>query len=380
MPLRRALLALLLAASAAPWTPPAAAKDEPQRPEHVVLVILGGGVRAKEMLDKAIMPTVAEAGVQGVVLEGVTATAPNPYAGAARILTGRDDDPPAGTRPRPSFPTLLECVRKDRALPAEKVWFVSYRGQDDLHLAHSEHADYGPAFAPGVAWGSGAFAQPLASFLETLGRPLPVPETVWPLLRKLRLANREAAGAWLPRDVDAGLPEAERLERALMTELDRKASLIRGPNPDDERAIRAALTVLAVHRPVLTVIRLGMAEEAQAKMDRYLAVLRAADEGIGRLRSAVAADPVTKGKTTFVVVADMGRNAAPNARGGLDADDASADRTRVALVADGPGIRRGGRMKGERTLQDVAPTVARLLGAAMPHAEGQALTALLAVE
>jgi hypothetical protein len=177
--------------------------------------------------------------------------------------------------------------------------------------------------------------------------------------------------------VDAGLPEAERVERALLAELDRKATLVRGPAPDDERAVRAALTLLAAHRPVLLVVRLGGAQAAQAGMDRYREVLRANDAGIAALRAAVQAEPGLDASTTFGVVSETGRNATPNERGGLDADDESRERVEVALVAEGPGVKKGARAKGDRRLEDVVPTLARLLGLPAPLAEGKPLEGIL---
>ena len=231
----------------------------------------------------------------------------------------------------------MEYVRHDRKLPAEKVWYVSFEGGDHLHLATSTDAAYGVAAAPSVATGVGAFAGPLARFLEDRGRPDPVEDDAWAVLRKLRLLGREARRSWLPQDLDAGLPSAERVERALLRELDRKRhpALLKQTHPTtprDEQAIRAALTVLAVHRPVLTVIRLGEAERAVHSFDEYRAVLAHADEGLGRLEDAVAADEQMRGKTTFVVLPDLGRNEKPDAEGRLGADDASKQRTRVSVL------------------------------------------------
>jgi hypothetical protein len=167
------------------------------------------------------------------------------------------------------------------------------------------------------------------------------------------------------------------VERALLAELDRATLVASGAAPEDDRAVRAAITVLRVHRPTLCVVRLGAAHRGQAGLEAYRQALRADDAAIARLRDAVESDAALKGRTTFWVVADTGRNAAPDAEGRLAADDDSPDRREVALVAEGPGIRRGARVKGERAVADVAPTIARLLGAAMPEAAGRVLAGLL---
>jgi len=339
-------------------------------PEHVVLVILGGGVRAQDMRDKELMPTLAAMAAAGHVVDQIVSGAEDGYAASARILTGDAAVLDGGRKPRPSAPTVFEYARAALDLPREKVWFVSFEGEDQLHLACSEHAQFGAVFAPGLAHGQGPFAQPLAGFLESLGRPVPMEPETWAHLRRLRLLSRSARAAYLPEAVDAGLPPAERVERALLRELDRKALLNQGPNPRDELATRAALTVLEVHRPVLTVVRYGEAEQGQASYEAYRKVLAADDAGLGRLRAAVAADARMAGRTLFFVVADRGRNAEPDAQGRLGADDASKARRLVSAILEGPGLAHRPVLKGPRALEDVAPTIGHLLGFTTPHASG----------
>lgn len=359
------------------WLRPVQAKEKPAAfPEHVVLIILGGGVRSADLADSALMPRLAAMGAAGCVVKKISSGAPDSYSAAMRILTGRRQEIDAARLPRPEHPTLCEYVRRDLDLPAEKVWFVSYEGEDHLHLAYSTDAAYGVACAPGIATGIGAFAHPLESFLEARGRPDPIEPGAWKVLRRLRRMSREARRSLLPRDLDAGLPRAERVERALLRELDRKRhpdllALTHPLNPRDEQAIRAAQTVLAVHRPALTVVRLGEAARAVASYEAYRKVLAAADAGIGRLRDAVAADKLLAGKTSFLVLSDRGRNEKPDAAGRLDADDASRQRGFVRLVFVGPGLRRRGRVEGARSLDDVCPSIAHLLGVRTPSANGR---------
>jgi hypothetical protein len=348
---------------------------------HLVLVILGGGVRAADLTDPTLMPTLAAmaAAKDGRALLELEAGAPDGYAGAARLLTGRNDGVDGTARTRPPHPTLAEYVRRGRDLPREKVWYVSFAGGDDLRLAWSDHEQFGESFAPAVASGWGAFAEPLGAFLETFGRPLPIEAEAWAHLRRLRRMGRDAATGLLPSDVDAGLPRAEAVERALLRELDRKALLLDVPNPRDEQALRAARTALEIHRPVLTIVRLGEAEQAHASYARYRAVLAANDRGIGVLRAVVDGDPQMAARTIFAVVADRGRNAQPDAAGALGADDASRERQRVALVIQGPGVRRRGGARIRRAVEDVCPTLGRLLGVETPQATGVVWEDLFAV-
>lgn len=349
----------------------------PAFPSHVVLVILGGGVRPDDMRDAELMPTLAAMADEGRYVTKVVSGAADAYAASARILTGRSEIVDPAAKQRPAWPTLGEYARVGLDLPATRTWFVSFEGGDRLHLAHSTHEQYGEVVAPSTTFGQGPFAQPLESFLEVLGRPLPQDPAAWAKVRRLRLVSREAVSIWLPREVDAGLPRAERVERALLKELDRKALLNRGPNPRDEQAFRAALTVLAVHRPVLTVVLLGEAEQGQASYEAYRRVLAANDGGLRRLRAAVAADPAMAHATTFVVVADRARAAKPDAEGRLpEAPDTKAGRI-TGVVVHGPGLARRPKSAGPRALEDLVPTLGHLLGFETPHATGTAWTGLL---
>lgn len=360
-------LPMTLAPGAALW----AKEPAPSAPEHVVLLLVGGGVRARDLLD-ARMTAVKALAEKGSVVDAVASPRRNAWLATQDLLTGRTDAPETEGRQRPAHPTLFEHLRAQPGARAEDVWLCVGAPGDDERLGASSDAAFGPSVGARVASGLGALGEPLRGFLEDLGRPLPVAEGVWPLLRRLRALNRQTAGPFLPDDVDAGTAEAERVERAALAELDRRALLVKAPNVEDERALRAALTVLAVHRPRLLAVRLTGAQAGLESLARYEEALLAADRGLERLRAAVDADPRLQGRTTFVVATDVGRNAKPGAGGALGMDDDSADRRTAVVVLAGPGVKTGARVKGPRTLADVAPTLGRLLSVALPGATGRA--------
>ncbi|MDA1194664.1 MAG: hypothetical protein O2894_05720 [Planctomycetota bacterium] len=355
----------------------AAPPKPPPHPAHVVLVILGGGVRVADMQDKDCMPHLVAWAEAGRFVKDVASDASDGYEAAGRILTGRAERLDGAAKPRPAWPTLGEYVRASEAVPASGCWLVAFEGGDRLHLAHSTHARYGAVVAPATTYGQGPFAQPMESFLERMGRPLPLQPAAWEQLRGLRRISRQAASIWLPDSVDAGRPRAEQVEQALLRELDRKALLNRGPNPRDEEVFRAARTVLAVHRPVLTVLLLGEAEQAQASYESYRAILAANDAGLERLRQDVEADSVLAGRTTFVVVADRPRAEKPDAAGRLGEAPASKAGRPVGVVIYGPGLQRRPRLKGPRALEDLCPSIGHLLGVETPQATGRAWLDLL---
>lgn len=366
-----ALLGLL--ADAAPLR---ARDEEPRRPSHVVLVVLGGGVRSADLLDAGRMPVLAGWGARGIAVDRVRSGARDAWTGAARILTGVDEGLDGAARARPGVPTLMEVVRSRRGLPREAVWFVSFEeSADALRLSFSTDPEYGPGAAPSGTYGQGPFAQPLGPFLERTGRPLPLSPEAFDLLRGLRAMSREAASVWLPEGVGAGTAAAERVERALLRDLDRRTLLAEGPIPRDERAHRAARAVLEIHRPTLLVLHLGEAEAAQVSFERYGEVLAAWDRALGRLEETVRADPALAGRTAFFVVADRGRDERPSAQGGLGEGQPSA--RDVAVVAFGPGLRARTKPKGPRSIEDLCPTIGALLGVETPRASGRVWSEVL---
>lgn len=331
---------------------------------HVVVVLFGGGVRLEDVRKAELCPTLAAwaADPKRLLVDRVESGSSDGYEAAARMLTGRADAVQAvGDAPR--APTVLERIRVAEDLEPHQVWYCSYEGGDALALAHSRDPAFGVAAAPSLATGRGAFGEPLADFLEQFGHPSPLEPGAARWLARLRASNREANAGRLPEArVLAGTAVAERTEAALLDELDARTLLARGPAVRDERALRAAATVLRIHRPRLLVVRLGEAAIARKSMASYEEVLRRVDRGIGRLREAVAADPRLRGRTCLVVALDRGRNAAPGPAGELGEDDASSSQTQVGVFFEGAGLRRRARVRGRRRLLDLAPTLLGLLG------------------
>ncbi len=366
-----AILAMVLGLRSGP--PPVARADAGAESAAVVLVILGGGVRSRDMLDPNVMPTLCRLGQEGVTVDRVRSDAPDAWAAAARILTGADEALDGAARQPPGFPTLMEYVRDAGASGRDDVWYVSFdAGTETDRLSCSTHPEFGSALAPSTAPEGGSFAGPLGGLLERMGRPIPIQEEAWAPLRAMRAASREAASIWLPADVDAGLAAAERVERALLRELDRRSLLNEGPNPRDELAWRAVCTILDIHAPRLLVVRLGEAEVAAVDVVRYRAVLAANDQGLARTVDSIASHPKLAGRTTLVVLADRGRDEKEHAPGRLAETDRSSSRRDVALVAWGAGLLSRKKPRGALRLEDVCPTLGALLGVATPHVQGRA--------
>ena len=238
-------------------TPQVPAGPSAPRCERVVLVVMGGGIRTKEFLGRPdLMPTVKEIAGAGFSCAGLAIAGRDHDDAVKGILTGRTIPIVTPGRARPTWPTLLEYARKGLRLPAKGAWLASYVDGDGLVLGASDHADYGDAFAPRLAYGEGPFGEPLKSLFAFFGRPNPTKPRTWGLLAGLRAVTAKEAEKRLPGALASTSAEDVRLERALLEEVDRRASGYSGAGGLDARALRAATTVLRVFRPTLLVDRL----------------------------------------------------------------------------------------------------------------------------
>ena len=136
-----------------------------------------------------------------------------------------------------------------------RAWLASYVDGPGLALAASDHADYGDAYAPSLAYGEGPFGESLAPLFRFFGRPNPTKAKTWEILARLRAASEKEAARRIPGALAKAGAEDQRLERALLEEVDRRATGYSGPGGLDARAVRAAITVLRVFRPALLVVR-----------------------------------------------------------------------------------------------------------------------------
>jgi len=107
----------------------------------------------------------------------------------------------------------------------------------------------------------------------------------------------------------------------------------------------------------------------------YVSSVQELDEPIMDLWEDLSSDPVYGDRTVMVITSDHGRHRIQdNAEFGEDFwrnhGDASAGDREVPLLFLGPGVRKGQVVEAPYTLEDVAPTIAALMGIKMPWARG----------
>lgn len=141
----------------------------------------------------------------------------------------------------------------------------------------------------------------------------------------------------------------------------------------------AALAVLTAHRPVVTCVSYSSVDLMghAGIWDDYLAAIVRVDSLLVELWHAIESDSVLGGDTDLFITSDHGRHY--DAYGGFQnhGDSCGGCRT-LPFIAVGPDIKVGATVTGAARMEDLAVTVAYLLGISGPPMEGSLLTGILA--
>jgi hypothetical protein len=332
-----------------------------QDDHHVVLVVLGGGVRTVDLVNQDHLPNFKMVFAQGVSTTQCRVEALESKAATRVMLTGTQPDPqPGPTKPWPS-PTLFECLRKERGLSQEQVWLIVSGPTDPAIFCTSSHPDFGPAFGPTVLAPDQILSHGLSHKADS-GSAIaadPAPSSTSPLAEALA-AN--APSGVRPKTIQS-------LTRLLASEL---KVLPTGPGEVDLRAMRCAAFVLQELDPVFLTVILSDASTAARRHSDALQVLKRLDAELGELLKAMRSTPERARRTSLVLAVDHGRNAKLSPDGSLGCDDGSASVSRVPVVFYGPGFRSRESSGSLFRQVDLAPTIGRVLDIRMRTAEGRA--------
>lgn len=349
----------LAAAPLAPSTPraPLAPLLVERKTKRVIVVAFAGGVRAKEVIGTpANVPNLMRIGKQGVTLPNVHCRNTGHYGAALAIFTGNTEVMGIRENERGLDPTLFEYLRRDVGLPASDVWLSTASGAQGRLFAHSDHPDYGKAFAANVLDGDGLFNVEFQKVIDAFGLPRADGDRDRKVLDGLAESLQPVAGGAGGADP----AQARRIEKFILDELTGSTARVTGPGAGDAKAIRVGLNILRVFKPRVLGITLQNADIAHGSYNGYVEVIRRNDEELGKLWDAVQSDPETKDTTAILVLPEFGRDKDLNERNGLDHGDGSESLLRNFLIAAGPDFARDKVIKTDCESFDVCPTVLSL--------------------
>jgi len=147
---------------------------------------------------------------------------------------------------------------------------------------------------------------------------------------------------------------------------------------DDDAAWVAAQSILGTQRPTFLTLYLSDVDHSGHAGDwtAYINAIEDADRIVGELWSWLQQDPEYSGSTTVLITNDHGRHTTDFSGHG---DQCEGCRT-IQLLALGPGIRAGYVSNVQRSIPDIAPTIAALLGFQTEFASGEIMTEILSYD
>ncbi|PYT32082.1 MAG: hypothetical protein DMG57_02995 [Acidobacteria bacterium] len=353
------------------------AEPAPRSQNKVIIVTFGGGVRNSE--------TFAPEGVRNIPHllalkpEGyfyrscVNSGVLSHFNSTASIVTGnwqRVDD--FGFQ-QPASPTLFELYRKQRSASALDAWAIA-TNKSFATMGSSSDTGFGDRFGGNVVL-------PKQLLLEA----------VEGAIRKGSeggVANRDLVLEHLENVLNEGYEGVGWTIFKAGRELDRKvrATLLRGlvdyihgpeaPTSGDELTFFITREVMREFAPRLLLVNFWDMDVAHwGSYSLYLQAITKTDRLCGMLWDEVQENPRYRGKTTVLILPELGRDGDVNtANGFLNHRSGDTSCRNVWLLALGAGVPKG---ETERTVQhvDIATTAAELLGAKCDGA-GRALKEL----
>jgi hypothetical protein len=382
--LRRRDVLRALAACLADWWLPrrvfAQNSSKFKKPDRrVIVVTFGGGVRYEDTLAPqgwANIPHLAgELVPQGLVYpvaryDGLTGH----FNSTAAMATGCRQDVDAYGGEAPMTPTIFELFRKEHALPPEETWVIATNKSFGL-MGGSKLRAFGDPYAANVVLPKQLLIETVKSAVSTDAGP--------------GVENRQALAERMMSALDEGYEgfgwKVHESGRALTSEL--KASLAKSlldyfndptvPTSGDELTFFMTKEIMTRLAPSLLLVNFWDIDIAHyGAYSLYLDAIRRTDRLVYDLWRHAQSLPQYRDKTTLLVVPELGRDG--DVAGNGFANHRSGDEScrRVWVVAVGAGVPAGAGTDRPVRTNDVAPTIARILGFKMPECEGRPLVEL----
>ena len=351
-----------------------------RKPERrVIIVTFGGGVRYEDTLAPEgwvnIPHLASELMPQGLVYpvaryEGLTGH----FNSTGALVTGcRQNVDAYGSEP-PVTPTIFELFRKAQALPPEETWVIATNKSFGL-MGGSKLRSFGDPYSANVVLPKQLLIETIKSAVSTEVGP--------------GVEDRQALAERMMSALDEGYEgfgwKVHESGRALTAEL--KASLTKSlldyfndpamPTSGDELALFMTKEIMTRFAPSLILVNLWDIDIAHyGAYSMYLDAIRRTDRLVHELWNHAQSSTEYRGRTTLLVMPEMGRDGDVAGNGFANHRSGDDSCRRVWLVALGAGVPAGTGTDRPIRTNDVAPTIARILGFKMPECEGRPLPEL----
>ena len=347
---------------------------------RVILIRFGGGVRRREAIvpEHTFAPflcrNLASRGslFPRMIIDQQEGLNTSHGEGTLNLLTGRYDryqDIQNGflkARFEPKVPTLFEYFRKNfRVAPHETLIVNGEDRPDEEFYTFSNHAGYGIDFRSSVL--------SLYRFKRWLYERQLADGRLTEAQRRDRLDQLRKWEQADPRSRAHGDPgPALSGFWARWQEHYGESGLV---HPRGDRLLTTlALRALKELKPRLMMVNYNDCDYVHwGYLSHYTTGISIMDEGIRELVGAVESDPEYRENTVFVIVPDCGRDTNPMSAVPCQHHFNSKSSHEIFALLMGAGIARGRVVDKEVQQIDIAPTVGRLMGFRVDHAEGRVL-------
>jgi hypothetical protein len=350
---------------------PRRALPAPETGTRAIVVTFGGGVRWEDTFAPEgwsnIPHLVKDLVPQGLFYpeahyDGLTGH----FNATGALVTGCLQNVDAYGTEAPTTPTVFECFRKERGLPPEAAWVVASNKSFGL-LGGSKLRDWGDPCAANVILPKHFLVEAIKSAVATNSGP--------GVEDRDALAEGYEGFGWRVHETGRALDADVRatLAKSLLDYFN--DPLV--PTSGDELTFFMTREIMSRLAPPLVLVNFWDVDVAHfGAYSLYLEAIRRTDRLVHGLWEHAQALPSYRGRTTLIVVPEMGRDGDPSGNGFQNHRSGDESCRRLWLLALGAGVPSG--LVSERPIRtlDVAPTVARVLGFKMPEGEGRALSEL----
>ena len=346
----------------------------------VIIVTFGGGVRYAETFAPEGLrniPRLAALQSQGKFFKTCSnAGVLSHYNSTGSIVTGnwqRVDD--FGLE-RPASPTIFEYYRKELEAPPTDAWAICTNKSFSM-MGSSAHRDFGLPHGANLVLPKQLLLEAVDQVVKKRGGGDGVAdrEKVLRQLEELVSSSYEGLGWTIfkaGRELDASVRET--LTRGLVEYINGPEA----PSSGDELTYFMAREVMREFAPRIILVNFWDMDVAHwGSYSLYLQAITRTDRLTGMLWEEIESNPHYKGKTTLLVLPELGRDGDMNAANGfLNHRSGDASCRQMWMLALGRGISPG---LVERPIAhvDVAATAAAMLGVKTGEMQGRALAELL---